>query len=181
MPDTFDPVEAKKAIARVREHSTGPDTITELGDLLEGAVTRVSNLEGDVGMLQGQLHVHQDTVKHTRENAEALDEMSRDALADAEFHEQTLVRSLADLMEQALTRITGLELTRESLRGRLKTAQQQAEIDQEAFRGEVARYERHLQLAQDRSGRLEEIVDRIARMPWYTAMHQAPKVAQDRE
>ncbi|KKN52694.1 hypothetical protein LCGC14_0609750 [marine sediment metagenome] len=179
--DPFDAVEARKAIARVREQSTGPDTLAELSDLLEGAVSTVSTLEAKVGTMRGTVHAHQETAQHARESAEALDGMSRDALADAELHERTLVRSLADLTEQALTRIEGLELTRESLTGRLARDRQQAEDDQRAFLDEIARYETHLHLAQKRSGHLQDLIDRIAQMPWYVAVRQAAKVADDCE
>lgn len=181
MPDVFDSVEAQKAIARVRENSTGPDTLAELSDLLEGAVTTVSGLEGEVGALQGRVHAQQETVQHTRESAKELNDRSSVLLEDAEIHERDLVRSLADLTESALTRIDGLKLSRESLLGRLKRDRETAEAGERVFVHELDRYKRHLQLSQKRSEHLQALIDRIAQMPWYIAVCQASKVAQDRE
>jgi len=96
----FDAIEAKKAVSRVKERSTGPDTLVELATILDAATRTILHLEGELVGLRAIAH----TIKEQADN--------RIALADARSAEgQTTIaqlRARIGELEQVLAHIASM-------------------------------------------------------------------------
>lgn len=107
----FDPEEARKAVARVKDRSIGPDTVHDLSALLEKATTRVAALQGEVSGVSSALATERQQITNKLAEADrAVLQAIRDRDAAIETERQhSQIVALALALDQAVTRITEAE------------------------------------------------------------------------
>lgn len=176
---SFDVTEARKAVERVRERSAGPTALDDLAALLSGAITALGDAEQRAGTLGAQIDVVRTQAAGERTKAATLQAQATEARARVADDEAVLTDRLATLLEQLMFRLDALETANLGLQVTLdEVAAQAAESARESTIALEAT--RTLQgEAEARVGRYRGLLERIAAMPWYTAVRSASQAANE--
>ena len=179
MTTTFDVAAAKQALARVRERSVGPDTLTDLADRLNTAVHVLGQYEQEIGGLRSTITATREQTANQTAYAERLQTEAEQTEHDALQRERAAVDDLLTLLDRALARIDQLHDVRACLDEELEIARASAAASSTILTARLERSQEDTRTAHARAVRFGATLSKIAGLAWWQSAKTAAMLAND--